>query len=277
MLALSILGVLAWALPVSGADDTLARGIQLFEGGQYRKAEAMFKQIVAVNEADAVAQYYMGRTQLVLCDYDQAIAHLRRAVDLDGNRSDYHFWLGRTYGEKAQRVGLIKQAGLAKKIRHAFERAVVLNPSSIEARVGLGNFYAQAPRFMGGGIDKATEQATALTSLDPLQGELLRARILEEQKAPDDAEVLYSKLEETYRNAPRAFELYGQYGKFLLRRGRAVEAIERFERVTALEPDRMSARFALASAYEAVGRTQDAVSERQKAAALYPGCEPPKS
>lgn len=275
-LMLLILALFPSAPSVPRADDTLARGIQLFEQRQYREAEAIFKQITAANERDAAGQHYLGRIYLALCDYDQAIAHLQRAADSEGNRADHYFWLGRAYGEKARRVGVFKQAGLAKSIRNAFERAVALDPRSVEARVGLGSFYAQAPRFMGGGIDKAMQQATALAALDPLQAELLRARILEEQKDPERAEAAYRKLEERYRDTPRAFELYGQYGKFLLRRGRAAEAIGRLESRLALRPHSMSARFDLASAYEAAGRLQDATSERQKAAALYPGCKPPK-
>lgn len=276
VLALLILGALAWPPPVSQADDALVKGIQLFERGQYREAETAFRQILAANESDATAHYFMGRVELTLCDYDQAIASLQRAVDLDSNRSEYHFWLGRAYGEKAQRVGLIKQAGLAKKIRHAFERAVALDPSSVEARLGLGNFYAQAPRFMGGGIDKATEQATALAALDRFEAELLRARIVEEQKGPEDAGPLYRKLEEAYGNTARAFELYGQYGKYLLRHGRADEAIENLKRVTALVPDNVSARFALAAAYETVGRSREAAEEYREAARIRPECKPPK-
>ncbi len=276
-LMLLILGLFTSAPSGPRADDTLARGIQLFEQRQYREAEAIFKQITAANERDAAGQHYLGRIYLVRCDYDQAIAYLQRAADSEGNRADHYFWLGRAYGEKARRVGVIKQAGLAKKVRQAFERAVALDPNNAEARTALGNFYAQAPGFMGGGVDKAIEQARTLAALDPLLSELLRARILEEQRKLDDADAAYKKLEEHHRDAPRAFELHGQYGKFLLRRDRAAEAIGRFESQVALRPDSVSARFDLASAYEAVGRAQDAVSERQKAAAISPGCKPPKN
>ncbi|MFQ5994785.1 MAG: tetratricopeptide repeat protein [Acidiferrobacterales bacterium] len=258
------------------ADNTITPGIELFESRQYGQAQNVFKQLVSANETDAAAQYYLGRTYFVLCGYSQAINHLERAVELENKQPDYYFWLGRAYGEKAQRAGVFKQAGLAKKIRKAFEQAVALNPKYVEARIGLGNFYAQAPRFMGGGIDKATEQAAALADLDVLKSELLRARILEEEKEPDRAEASYKVLEQRYGFSSSAFDLYGDYGKFLLRRGRFDEAIDILRKQTALRPENLSALFNLAAAYKAAGRSQDAAAEYAKAAKINPKCTPPK-
>jgi tetratricopeptide (TPR) repeat protein len=258
------------------ADDSATDGIQLFERQHYDEARRILKQTVAANAADPVGQYYLGRTYFMLCAYDQAIMHLERAVDLGKDEADYYFWLGRAYGEKAQRSGVLKQAGLAKKIRAAFEQAVALDARHAEARTGLGNFYAQAPRFMGGGLDKATEQANALVALDPFKSGLLSARILEEQKEPDRAEAIYKKLEERYGNSASAFDLYGDYGKFLLRQGDIDRAIGKLEKQVALKADSLSAHFNLAAAYKAAGRSQDATNEYARAAKINPRCEPPK-
>ncbi len=271
-----MLGAFVFGAFGARADDSLTKGIDLFQQRQYPEAEKVLEQVVAANGSNATGQYYLGRTYFMRCDYDQAITHLQRAVDLQGSQSDYHYWLGRAYGEKTKRSGLLKQAGLAKKVRTAFEQAVILDPNSVAARAALGNFYAQAPKFMGGGIDKSTEQAVALTALDPLQGELLQARILEEQKKPDDAEARYKKLEIRYGNSPGAFDLYGQYGKFLLRQKRPGDAIAKLQKQVELEPSDVSAYFDLAAAYEAAGRTQEAAAEYQKAAQINPACKPPK-
>jgi tetratricopeptide (TPR) repeat protein len=271
-----MLGLFAWGVSISKADDSMSEGVQLFQQRQYPEAEKVLEQVVAASESNAQGQYYLGRTYFMLCDYDQATTHLQRAVDLESNQSDYHYWLGRAYGEKTKRSGLLKQAGLAKKVRTAFEQAVTLDPNNVAARAALGNFYAQAPKFMGGGIDKAAEQAVALTALDALQGELLRARILEEQKKPDDAEAVYKKLEGRYGDSPGAFDLYGQYGKFLLRQGRSNDAIGKLQQQVSLEPNDISAHFDLAAAYEAAGRSQEAAAEYQKAAQINPACKPPK-
>ncbi len=271
-----MLGAFVFGVLVSKADDSVTKGIDLFKHRQYREAKEVLEQVVAANGSNAAGQYYLGRTYFMLCAYDPAITHLQHAVDLESYQSYYHYWLGRAYGEKTKRSGLLKQAGLAKKVRTAFEQAVALDPNNVAARTALGNFYAQAPRFMGGGIDKASEQAAALTALDALQGGLLEARILEEQKKPDDAEALYKKLEDRYGNSPGASDLYGQYGKFLLRQGRAGDAIGKLQKQVELEPSDISAYFDLAAAYEAVGRSQEAAAEYQKAAQINSACKPPK-
>jgi tetratricopeptide (TPR) repeat protein len=271
-----MLGIFVLGAFVSKADDSMSKGVQLFQHRQYREAQKILQQVVTANESNAAGQFYLGRAYFMLCDYDQAITHLQQAVDLENHQSGYHYWLGRAYGEKTRRSGLLKQAGLAKKVRTAFEQAVVLDPKNVAARAALGNFYAQAPRFMGGGIDKATEQAVALTALDPLQGELLQARILEEQRKPDDAEALYKKLEDRYGASPSAFDLYGQFGKFLLRQGRPGDAIAKLKKQLGQEPGDVSAHFDLAAAYEAAGQTQEAGAEYQKAAQIDPTCKPLK-
>jgi tetratricopeptide (TPR) repeat protein len=261
---------------VCKADDFLTKGIDLFQQQQYGEAKKVFEQVMVANESNPAAQYYLGRTDFMLCDYDQAITHLQRAVDLESHQSNYYYWLGRAYGEKTKRSGLLKQAGLAKKVRTTFEQAVMLNPNNVAARAALGNFYAQAPKFMGGGIDKATEQAMALTKLDALQGELLKARILEEQKKSDAAEALYKRLEERYGNSPGAPNIYRQYGGFLLRRDHPRDAIGKLQKRVQLEPNDPSAYFDLAAAYEAAGRSQEATAEYQKAAQINSACKPPK-
>jgi len=42
-------------------------------------------------------------------------------------------------------------AGLAKKVRASFERAVELDGSNVQARSDLAEFYMEAPGVMGGG------------------------------------------------------------------------------------------------------------------------------
>ena len=56
-----------------------------------------------------------------------------QAVRLDGQNSDYHLWLGRALGEKADRASFLSAYSLAKRVRAEFEEAVRLNPRNAEA------------------------------------------------------------------------------------------------------------------------------------------------
>jgi tetratricopeptide (TPR) repeat protein len=80
---------------------------------------------------------------------------------------------------------------LAKKVRTSFERAVELAPNDWEARTVLGEFYVEAPGIVGGGKDKAREQANALMPLKPGMAYWLLGRIAEKNKDMVDAERQY--------------------------------------------------------------------------------------
>ena len=59
----------------------------------------------------SAAAYFM------LEEWDRGITACESARDLDPQKSLYHLWLGRIYGEKAARVSFLSAAGLAKKVR----------------------------------------------------------------------------------------------------------------------------------------------------------------
>jgi tetratricopeptide (TPR) repeat protein len=124
-------------------------------------------------------------------EWDRGISNCERARNLDQQNSLHYLWLGRIYGEKADRAGFFSAAGLAKKVRTSFERAVELAPNDWEARTVLGEFYVEAPGIVGGGKDKAREQANALMPIKPGMAYWLLGRIAEKDRDTADAERQY--------------------------------------------------------------------------------------
>jgi tetratricopeptide (TPR) repeat protein len=112
-------------------------------------------------------------------------------VSFDPDNAQYHLWLGRVYGEKADHAGFLTAAGLAKKVRNEFETAVRLNPDSAEARTDLAEFYLEAPGIVGGGRDKAEAQAQKIATMDPVRAGWVKARLAEKNKDLDSAENQY--------------------------------------------------------------------------------------
>jgi tetratricopeptide (TPR) repeat protein len=123
--------------------------------------------------------------------WDAAIPACEKAVSLASDNSVYHLWLGRAYGEKADRSIFFKAIGLAKKLRAEFERSVELDPSNWQARTDLAEFYLEAPAIVGGGRDKARAQAAQLMPLNPAIAHWVSARIAEKENDPDAAEREY--------------------------------------------------------------------------------------
>lgn len=131
------------------------------------------------------------RAHLELTEWDRGIPFCEKAVALAPRNGVYHLWLGRIYGEKADHAGFLSAAGLARKVRTEFERAVELAPGSWEARTDLAEFYLEAPGIVGGGKDKALAQAEQLEALNPGVAHWVRARLAEKNKYDAEAEREY--------------------------------------------------------------------------------------
>lgn len=164
---------------------------ELLTAGRVDEAVQVLQQQVRQTPNDAAAHNLLCRAYFVMEDWDRGIVSCERARDLDPQNSLYHLWLGRIYGEKADRVNPLSAMGLAKKVHSAFERAVELSPTSWEARADLGEFYVDAPGMVGGGKEKALAQANALMQLKPGKAYWLLGRVAEKNKDMADAERQY--------------------------------------------------------------------------------------
>ncbi|ABF40830.1 TPR repeat protein [Candidatus Koribacter versatilis Ellin345] len=162
--------------------------VQLIRAGRIDDAITQLQQKVKANPSDAEALNLLARAYYAIEDWDDAIAANQKALKLQPNSSEFHGWMGRAYGEKADTVGMIGAATLARKTKNEFERAVQLNPVASQARLDLSEYYIQAPGFMGGGMDKAEQQADATARFDEAASHLIRARMAQQKKDLDVAE-----------------------------------------------------------------------------------------
>ncbi|PYX83174.1 MAG: hypothetical protein DMG70_11715 [Acidobacteria bacterium] len=184
--ALSILFVLL--LP---ATQAAASSGDLLAAGRVDDAIASLQAQLKSSPNDAASYHYLCRAYFALADWDRAISACEKSVALASENSDYHLWLGRAYGEKADRVNPFSAASLAGKVRREFERAVQLNPRSVDARADLAEFYLDAPGMVGGGQDKARSQAAALSSVSQAKAHYINGRIAEKNKDQITAENEY--------------------------------------------------------------------------------------
>ena len=145
------------------------------------------------------------RAHFELGAWDAGISACEKATALEPNNGLYHLWLGRTYGEKADRAGFLKAAGLAGKVRTEFERAVQLAPNSWEARTDLAEFYLEAPGMVGGGKDKALAQVELLAPLNPAMAHWVKGRIAEKNKDNSAAEKEYRAAIDASQGGARAW------------------------------------------------------------------------
>src|SRR5512140_406326 len=148
--------------------------------------------------------------------WEAAVEAGQKAVRAAPESSSAHRLLGQAFGQKAIHASLFSQIGLAKKCRAEFERAAALDPADPEARVDLVTYYANAPGFLGGGLDKAREQVRILTDLDAARGALMNGYVLAKEKRMAEAEAAYRH---AIALSPGDAGFHVRFGHFLERAG----------------------------------------------------------
>jgi tetratricopeptide (TPR) repeat protein len=240
----------------------------LFEQRQYAESAALLAGVVAAEPDNARAHAYYG---LALAnskrDLDGAITHLEKAAALEPGSSRYHMWLGSMYAAKAGQAGLFKAASLAGKAKAAFERAVALDPASVDARQALLQYYVNAPGVAGGSIAKAREQAAAILALDAHRGHLAAARIADHEKEWPAAEAAYR---EALKLQPERGPTFNSLGYALLHQERYDDAIAAFRRQVELAPDDANSHDSLGEGLLAAGKVAEAEASYRKATELNP-------
>ena len=172
--------------PAHDSADPLAAINAALQAGEADKALDLINSLP--QPVTAEAHNLTCRVRYTLEQWDAAIHECEQAVQQDGQNSNYHLWLGRALGEKADRASFLSAFSLAKRVRAEFEEAVKLNPHNADALADLGEFYKDAPGAVGGGIDKAEGIAAQLDKVDLARAHALRGELAAGRKDYDSAE-----------------------------------------------------------------------------------------
>lgn len=177
----------------------------LLAAGRVDEAIAELNGHLSSAPADAESSNLLCRAYYALEDWERAESSCKKAVALDPDNSRFHLWLGRVYGEKADRANVLAAVGLAEKARGEFEHAVQLNPNDVDARLDLAEFYVLAPRILGGGEQKARQQAQSIATVNPGREHWVYARIAEQKKDAATAEREYRQYIELSKGEAEAW------------------------------------------------------------------------
>jgi len=216
------------ALPLAASDSLAPQN--LLEQGRVDLAIGVLNDQIHSEPSNAQAYNLLCRVYIMADKWDPAVSACEHAVQLDPQNSQYHLWLGRSYGQKAEHVNALSAAHVAGQVRDQFETAVRLNPRSVEARDDLADFYLEAPWVIGGGEKKAQAQAEEMQKLEPAQADLLRARIAEKKKDFDTAE---NEIEHAVQDSRGAAGPWMSLANLYWRTGRFEKMEQAIERATA--------------------------------------------
>lgn len=220
---------LAFADPTPSARELIAIG-------RIDEAIAVLNARLHANPGDAESYHLLSRAYYSVQRWDDAISNGERATSLQPNNSDYHMWLGRAYGEKADSSNFVVAVELAKKVRVQFEQAVQLNGGNLAARSDLAEYYVDAPGFLGGGKDKARAQADVIAASDPATSHWIRAIIADKDKKYDVAEQEYKAAIQTSKDPAKRWLDLASFYRQRARLGEMEDAINKALSVPNREP-----------------------------------------
>jgi tetratricopeptide (TPR) repeat protein len=139
------------------------KGERFLKKGQYQDGVATFKSIVQKEPKNPEAQYYLGRFYLAQEKPEEALPHLKRAVQDNPAKADYHFWLGVAYWA-------VRNFDLERK---SYLQALAKDPKYVPARLYLAHNYLDS-----GNWQKALNNYDLLLRREPYNPEALYNRAL---------------------------------------------------------------------------------------------------
>jgi tetratricopeptide (TPR) repeat protein len=217
-------------------DGSLEEARRAYEASDYPKAIEVLQEAAARDPKNGDIQLLLAKSYLELQQHDAAIRSAEKAVELDPQNSVFHEWLGRAYGDKADRAGWFSAISLAKKTRREFQMAVELDDWNFSARQALIEFDCSAPGLVGGGEEKARPHIQKLMELNAAEGYYAAGNCRRQKKDFAAADEGFTK---SLESRPKSAELIYDIGDYAMKRGqpeRLFSVAEAGERAAPSDP-----------------------------------------
>ena len=217
-------GVVFAATPVEDAQ-------RLYTHLNYQGA---LKLLLPLPDKDAKTWCLIGQAYFMSTDYKQAADAFEKATQLEPRNSEYAHWLGKAWGRRAESSSMFMAPTYASKARQMFERAVMLDASSLEALSDLFDYYLEAPGFLGGGLNRAEALVERISALNEAEGHYAMAQLLDKRKEFEAAE---EQLRRALELAPRQVGRSIDLARYLSKLGRVDESEAAFAQAEKIAPD----------------------------------------
>jgi tetratricopeptide (TPR) repeat protein len=227
------------AVSIAGSVD-VERAQEFYRRAEYRAA---IDALLPLASKSPDGMDLLGRAYFMSGQYKMATDWLEKAVVADPSNAGYYDWLGRAYGRRAETSSFVTALSYASRTRENFEKAVTLDPVNLEALSDLFEYYLEAPRVLGGGMDKAEAIAARIGRLDAAEFEYKLAEIAEKRKQHQVAEQHFRRAVEI---EPGQIGRVIDLGEFLASQRRYEECDELFRKAEAMSPTSPKLMFARA-------------------------------
>ena len=247
--AVILMGAVAQA--GSGSPEPLTIATKAYNHTDYKSA---IDTLLAIPSRPPQVNLLLGKCYYMSGEFKKASDTFQRAVQADPANSEYNLWLARAYGRRAESSNPLTAPAHAGKARQYFEKAVQLDPTNGEALGDLFDYYLQAPGFLGGGLDKATDLLPKIKAVDSAEFHFAQAQIAEKKKQYSTAEQQFRRAMEL---APRQVGRVIDLAKFLFRQGKVREGDDLIKQAETIAPNDLKVTFEKAKSLISTNRDLD--------------------
>lgn len=101
--------------------------------------------------------------------FSQGVYYGKRAVDLESDKPDGHYWLAVNHGKYGEAKGVLKSLSLVKPIKRALNKVIELDRSYEEGGADkvLGRVFYKVPGIAGGSKKKSREHLEKSKEIGP--------------------------------------------------------------------------------------------------------------
>ena len=192
------------ALTLSGVTPDVAAALPSVNGLMRPLPTAVQARTDSIGAARRA--FAAGKSAFDRSDFEEAAKEFERATTPDPKEARHFLWLGNALIKEMFSANLMRKAMIGPRARDAWERAAALDPRDVESRGYLVDYYAMAPAFLGGGLDKAEAMATQVRAFDTYHGLLLLCRVAEQRKDYDRAAAQFAEAARLSADDGRALE-----------------------------------------------------------------------
>jgi tetratricopeptide (TPR) repeat protein len=214
-IALCLLAISAFAM---NATDAVEAALRAYAAGEYPKAVEILQAASAKEPNNSDLFLLLSKSFYELKEFEKASESAEKAVAINPKSSQGHEWLGRSYGERADRAGWFSAISLAKKARKEFVTAVELDERNFSAMQALIEYDCSAPGIVGGGDDKAAKEIEKISSLDVAEGHYARGNCRRQKKDFEGADAEFTQ---ALQSAPKSVDLVYDIGDYAMKRDQA--------------------------------------------------------
>jgi tetratricopeptide (TPR) repeat protein len=232
----------------------LKNALQHHQAGRLAEAEAIYRQILAVNACHPDSLHLLGMIEHQRGNQELAVATIRRAIAITPDEAAYHSNLGT----------ILQAQGELDEAASCFERALALKPDWSEVHSNLGNILQ-----LQGRLDEAAacQERALILKPDCVEAFSNLGNIRQNQHRLAEAMALY---DQALVIKPDYADAHNNLGTALLEQDKIDEAVAHFERALVLRPDFVAAHNNLGNARSRQDRMEEAKAHFERALVLKP-------